>query len=192
VRQAVRRKPQSAAKSKERITELRRDVANLTDAIAQGLLRGSNSIAQRLVAAEAELHRLESASRPAPVTQIMPDVRERFLALLTRLDTLIVPRRSPRPRAEDRRADHVAGLARVEGAPPAHHPGPGRVGEIPLGRFPRRPDAAESNCRRPVGKNGSGGALCAVPSLSAARPREVISQASRLGADTPAGSDHNA
>ena len=133
VRQAVRSKPQSASKSKERITELRREVANLTDAIAQGLLRGSNSIAQRLVAAEAELQRLKSASRPAPVTQIMPNVRERFLSLLARLDTLIVPRRGPRSRTEDRRADHVAEWARVEGARaaimdgdrPTHHPGPG-------------------------------------------------------------------
>lgn len=114
VRHAIRNKPRSTEKDKQRIEQLRREVANLTDAIAQGLLRTSGSIAQRLVAAESELQRMDSAAKPAKVTQLVPNVRERFLALVDRLDSLIAPRQSPK--TADRRADHVAELGRVEGA----------------------------------------------------------------------------
>src|SRR6185369_12994195 len=62
VRQTVRAKPRSIEQDRRRVEQLRREVQNLTDAIAQGMLRSSGAIAQRLVAAETELERLEVAA----------------------------------------------------------------------------------------------------------------------------------
>lgn len=78
VRQGVRAKPRWSEHDRKRIEQLRREVQNLTDAIAQGMLRTSGAIGQRLVAAETELQRLEIASMPAKALQLVPKVRERL------------------------------------------------------------------------------------------------------------------
>lgn len=79
-------KPPAAPDHRERITHLRQEVANLTDAIAQGLLRGSPALASRLMAAEAELSRREAEAQPAKVRNIAPNVRERCLGIVRRLE----------------------------------------------------------------------------------------------------------
>lgn len=78
-------KPKAVADHRERISELRQEVTNLADAIAQGLLRSSTTLAGRLVAAEAELQRLESAAQAPKVRHLVPNVSERCLSILRRL-----------------------------------------------------------------------------------------------------------
>ena len=86
VRAAVRQQHPKADHGK-RIAELRGEVANLTDAIAGGLLKSSPALAQRLQATEAELARLEAEARraAAPIQAVVPNVRKHWLALLDRL-----------------------------------------------------------------------------------------------------------
>jgi site-specific DNA recombinase len=71
-----------------RVTELQREIANIADAIAGGLLRSSPALAQRLASAEAELARLETAAKPqaSRVARIAPNVAEHYRALVGRLD----------------------------------------------------------------------------------------------------------
>ncbi len=72
----------------KRIAALRAEIANLTDAIASGVLKASPAIAERLAAAEAELARL-SAPRPAPVpvSAIMPRLADRCRRLVEQLES---------------------------------------------------------------------------------------------------------
>jgi site-specific DNA recombinase len=79
------RKPKAAPNHRERINELRQELTNLADAIAQGLLRSSPTLASRLAAAEAELQRLEAADQAPKVRHLAPNVRERCLGILRRL-----------------------------------------------------------------------------------------------------------
>jgi hypothetical protein len=78
------------ADTRARIDVLRREIANLTDAIAGGLLKASPALAQRLVAAEAELGRLQAVAsqltRAPIVARIVPRVAERWLAIVDRLE----------------------------------------------------------------------------------------------------------
>jgi site-specific DNA recombinase len=79
------------ADNRARIEVLKREIANLTDAIAGGLLKASPALAQRLAAAETELERLQAAAsqvaRAAPiVARIIPMVAERWLSIVTRLE----------------------------------------------------------------------------------------------------------
>lgn len=71
-----------------RIAELLREVENLADAIASGLLKSSPALAKRLSTAEEELGRLQAQQRAkAPVVaRIAPKVAEMFLGLLNRLE----------------------------------------------------------------------------------------------------------
>lgn len=66
---AIARRPKRPANDK-RIAELRTEVANLTDAIASGALRGSKALAGRLAAAESELERLAQESVHSKVVKI--------------------------------------------------------------------------------------------------------------------------
>jgi hypothetical protein len=77
---AVVRERQRAPRANhgKRIAELRHEVANLTDAIASGMLKSSPALGQRLQAAEGELARLDAAQRMAPAALVVPDVRKRF------------------------------------------------------------------------------------------------------------------
>jgi DNA invertase Pin-like site-specific DNA recombinase len=74
----------------KRIAELRREVENLTDAIATGMLKASPALGQRLQAAESELTRLDAAQRVAPAALVVPDVRKRFLGMLERLGDVLM------------------------------------------------------------------------------------------------------
>jgi len=74
----------------KRIAEIRREIDNLTDAIASGMLRSSTALGQRLQAAEAELARLDAAQRVAPASIMIPDVRKRFLGMVDRLEDVLM------------------------------------------------------------------------------------------------------
>lgn len=74
----------------KRIAELRREVGNLTDAVAAGMLKSSPALAARLQAAEGELGRLDAAQRVAPTALVVPDVRKRFLGMLDRLGDVLI------------------------------------------------------------------------------------------------------
>ncbi len=59
------------------------------DAIVAGQLRGSPALAKRLTAAEAELERLQVGQSIQPLETVVPDVRQRFLAMVARLDEVL-------------------------------------------------------------------------------------------------------
>lgn len=74
---------------RRRIDQLRREVVNLTEAIAAGALRTSASIASRLQAAEAELTRLE-AVKPAPkVTELPAGIEDAWRAAVANLEVVV-------------------------------------------------------------------------------------------------------
>jgi len=77
--------PKAAPNHLERIHELHQEVTSLADAIAQGLLRSSTTLASRLVAAEAELEGLKAAAQAPKVRRLAPNVRERCRGILRRL-----------------------------------------------------------------------------------------------------------
>ncbi|MBS0379000.1 MAG: hypothetical protein JSS29_10985 [Proteobacteria bacterium] len=79
------------ADNRERVARLDREISNLTDAIAKGLL--SAALAARLTKAEAELAEVRAAAavrhaRPAVAGPV--DVRAGFLALVRKLDQILV------------------------------------------------------------------------------------------------------
>jgi site-specific DNA recombinase len=69
---ALKRIKNDQRSSSGQIDKLRAEIANLTDAIAAGALRGSRAIAERLAAAEAELDRIETeASEPIATAAVL-------------------------------------------------------------------------------------------------------------------------
>ena len=58
--------------------------------VVLGQLKASPVLGQRLQAAESELARLDAAQRVAPVSLFLPNVRERFLGMLTRLGDVLL------------------------------------------------------------------------------------------------------
>jgi site-specific DNA recombinase len=74
-----------------RIGELRNQVANLTDAIASGLLRTSPAIADRLAAAETELSRLlaEAEQPKASVVDLPAQLMRRYRKLVADLENIL-------------------------------------------------------------------------------------------------------
>ena len=96
-------KPKTLPNNRERISKLRQEVQNFTDAIAQGLLRRSPSLASQVVAAaeaaEEELRRLEAAAQAPKVRHISPNVREVCLGLVRRLQATIKNQDPDRARA---------------------------------------------------------------------------------------------
>jgi hypothetical protein len=89
-RAALRQSRQATADPRKRIEQLERQVANITDAIANGLL--SESLAKKLRAAEEELAGLRAQARgprSAP-TLIVPNVRGRFLEMVSSLDEVLM------------------------------------------------------------------------------------------------------
>jgi DNA primase len=79
---------QTPTDHRRRIAQLEREVANVTDAIANGLL--SAALAQRLRTAEEELSRLRARSTATTRTQptvLVPNVRGQFLAMVERSPT---------------------------------------------------------------------------------------------------------
>jgi hypothetical protein len=68
------------------------EVANLTDAIATGLLRSSPALAGRLTTAEAELGRLREAAVPKEVKdldRLIPRVADDFRSMVAELPTAL-------------------------------------------------------------------------------------------------------
>jgi site-specific DNA recombinase len=102
------RKPNQRVK---RMAELDREVANLADAIANGLLRASPALAARLAAAENELSSLKERGAPTKIARIFPRLREHFENLVADLPN-VVKRDPDRARASIRQI--TGGSLRVE------------------------------------------------------------------------------
>ncbi len=83
---AARTKPK--ADNRKRVSELSKEIENLTDAIASGMLRASPALAARLASAEGELSRLQAAERPGAsvVGRIAPNVPRIFATLVEQLE----------------------------------------------------------------------------------------------------------
>lgn len=69
-----------------KIATLRKQIDNLTDAIANGLLASSVALASKLASAETELARLTSEQKVVPIGRSVPNVADRYRALVARLD----------------------------------------------------------------------------------------------------------
>jgi hypothetical protein len=71
-----------------RIGELQREVGNLTEAIASGLLKSSPALAKRLTVTESELSRLQAErDRKLPALgNILPRIGERYLEIVEQLE----------------------------------------------------------------------------------------------------------
>jgi DNA invertase Pin-like site-specific DNA recombinase len=130
----------------KRIAELQREIGNVTDAIAAGILKSSPALAQRLQAAESELARLDAASRVAAASLVVPDVRKRFLSILDRLGDVLL-RDPERGREELRQVLEE------------------RIRLIPdeSGKFLWADYALGINALLPSGNNGSGGRILEYP-----------------------------
>lgn len=119
VREIVRRRvreAKSASDGSDRLAALEREIENLADAIAGGALRGSAALADRLTRAEAERARLQAAPKPpkaANVERLLPEVADRYHALVTRLEMSLAETDVDVARAELR---SLFGSIRVIGA----------------------------------------------------------------------------
>jgi hypothetical protein len=71
-----------------RIGELQREVGNLTEAIASGLLKASPALAKRLAVTESELSRLQAErNRKQPaLDKVLPRIGERYLEIVEHLE----------------------------------------------------------------------------------------------------------
>ncbi len=87
-RRAMAERAKPKADNGARIAELEREIEDLADAIASGLLRSSPTLAKRLAAAEEELGRLqaERQARAPAVARLALRIGERFLAMVDRLE----------------------------------------------------------------------------------------------------------
>jgi hypothetical protein len=85
------RQPPKADNGKRR-TQVQKEIANLTDAIASGALRSSTALAQRLQAAESELTLLDAqgAMKLPSTVQVVPNVRGRFIAMVHGLAEILM------------------------------------------------------------------------------------------------------
>ena len=102
------------ASQPQRLAEVEREIANLTDAIASGMLRTSPALATRLSQAEAELakfHAANASPQLAKVERILPRVVDGYLELVADLPNAL--KRDPaRARASIRQL--LGGQIRVE------------------------------------------------------------------------------
>lgn len=88
VEQLVKRALSEAKKPKDhaaQIAALRKQVDNLTDAIANGLLASSPALAAKLATAESQLARLVSERKVIAMNPTMPDVAGHYRALVAKL-----------------------------------------------------------------------------------------------------------
>jgi hypothetical protein len=103
VQQLLRAKSKGPTPQKNRLTTVEREVANLTDAIASGMLRASPAIADRLAQAEAELARLKAAPPPvkaANLERLIPEVADHYRNLVGSLETSLAETDVERARGE--------------------------------------------------------------------------------------------
>jgi hypothetical protein len=97
-----------------RIAQLDSEIANLTDAIASGMLRGSPALAQRLQTAEQELARLRSIKLAKRPTVPFSELRTRYVQMVTSLDGADArPGKGPNRAARDHRRPHQDAARRV-------------------------------------------------------------------------------
>lgn len=115
VRAALRTPKLKAADGAPRIAQLKAEIGNISDAIANGALRASPTMATRLAAAEAELDSLEIAARqaaaPKDVTALLAGLEARARRSVDKLEETLAAGDIPRARQEIR--DHV-GTVTVE------------------------------------------------------------------------------
>ena len=104
---ALRKAPKAAAiDTTARAAQLAAEVQRIVDAIADGALRASPALAQRLLAAETELDAIKSpavAAASLDVAQMVPGVVDRFLAAIDDLPDLLQRTDPDRSREELRR-----------------------------------------------------------------------------------------
>lgn len=116
VRAALKAGKPKALDHTGRIGQLKGEIENLADAIANGALRASPALAKRLTAAEEELERLTSAQGApavpvADVTRLLADLPARAVRAVERLEETLAAGDVPRAREEIKQ--HV-GAVRVE------------------------------------------------------------------------------
>jgi site-specific DNA recombinase len=113
-RKFAKRIAEDAHKPKQnlaRMAELDREVGNLADAIASGLLKPSPALANRLATAESELAMLKARATTRSVSRLVPRLREHFESLVADLGN-VVKRDPNRARATIRQI--TGGKLRVE------------------------------------------------------------------------------
>jgi hypothetical protein len=103
VRQRLR-KGRASPDNAARLAELRMKVDNLADAIANGALRTSPALADRLRQTEAELELLKAQPAPRDPEQLLPEIAERSRAAIVNLERTLMG--DPR-RARQEIAEHV-------------------------------------------------------------------------------------
>jgi len=104
-----------AAVTPAQVRAVEQEIMNLTDAVATGLLKSSPALAERLLAAEAELTRLLTAqARPSPdqnIAQLATGLEAHFLRLVRDLDRALLDRDGERGRQELR---NLLGAFKIE------------------------------------------------------------------------------
>jgi hypothetical protein len=75
--------------SVQRMAELEREVGNLADAIAGGLLKSSPALAAKLAAAEHELATLREKAVPRKVTRLFPRLRDHYRIMVANLPNAV-------------------------------------------------------------------------------------------------------
>ena len=91
------------ANNRKQVAKIEAEIANLTDAIASGVLRNSPALATRLRAAEDELEALKAKSRqrePASVDKMLPGLVDRYRTLVTDLGNNLSTADIPAARTE--------------------------------------------------------------------------------------------
>jgi DNA invertase Pin-like site-specific DNA recombinase len=89
VKAALRQSELPVPDHSRRIAQLEKEIGNLTDAIAGGLLRRSPALADRLRAAEAELESLNTLRTVRRSAPRVPDIRDGFLKMVAGLDEVL-------------------------------------------------------------------------------------------------------
>ncbi|MGH6741858.1 MAG: recombinase family protein, partial [Bradyrhizobium sp.] len=89
-RAALRQSNQPKADYGKRIAELGREIENLADAVASGLLKSSPALATRLQVAEKELARLQGTQTKPRVAPLAVNVRKRILSMVDGLDGILM------------------------------------------------------------------------------------------------------
>lgn len=94
VQQIVRARTRHAPSEKSRLAVLEQEIVNLTNAIASGALKSTSALANRLLQAETQVERLRATAAQAPksasVERLLPEVADRYRALVERLETSLV------------------------------------------------------------------------------------------------------
>lgn len=103
-RKRLRTRPEAPKVAPAQVEKAEQEVANLTDAIASGLLRASPALAERLRTAEGQLAHLRAAQeRQAPevkIEKVVTGLEDRFTRLIGDFDRALIDRHGERGRQE--------------------------------------------------------------------------------------------